>query len=90
MDDIELCQLLEQLHGEIAQTESVDEKERTLLHDLEADIHELLKRCESEQVITNPLTIRRLEDAVEYLAVNHPTLTAMLSNMLRTLSNAGV
>lgn len=90
MDDIELCQLLEQLHNEIEQTKSVDEKERTLLRDLEADISELLERCEAEQVQTHPLTIRRLEDAIDYMTVNHPTLTAVLSNMLRTLTNAGV
>ena len=90
MNDQELCQLLEQLHSEIEATSSVDEKERELLRELEADIRELLERCEAEQIQTHPLTIRRLEDAIEYMTVNHPTLTAMLSNMLRTLSNAGV
>ncbi len=90
MDDQELCKLLEQLHSEIEGTQSVDEKERALLHDLDADIQELLERCEAEQVETHPLMIRRLEDAIDYMTVNHPTLTAMLSNMLNTLSNAGV
>lgn len=90
MNDQELCQLLEQLHGEIERTRSVDEKERELLRDLETDIRELLERCEAEQVQTHPLTIRRLEDAIEYMAVNHPTLTAMLSSMSTILSNAGV
>lgn len=90
MNHQELCQLLEQLHGEIERTRSVDEKERELLRDLETDIRELLERCEAEQVQTHPLTIRRLEDAIEYMAVNHPTLTAMLSSMSTILSNAGV
>ena len=90
MNDQELCQHLEQLHSEIEATSSVDEKERELLRELEADIRELLERCEAEQIQTHPLTIRRLEDAIDYMTVNHPTLTAMLSNMLRTLSNAGV
>ena len=90
MNDQELCQLLERLHSEIEQTKSVDEKERELLRDLDADIRELLARCEAENIQTRPLTIRRLEDAIDYMAVNHPTLTAMLSHMLTTLSNAGV
>ena len=90
MNDQELCQLLEQLHNEIEATKSVDAKERELLRELETDIRTLLERCEAEQVQTHPLTIRRLEDAIEYMAVNHPTLTAMLSNMSTILSNAGV
>jgi uncharacterized protein YukE len=90
MNDQELCQLLEQLHNEIEATKTVDEKERELLRDLEADIRELLERCEAEAVQTHPLTVQRMEDAIEYMAVNHPTLTALLSNMSTILSNAGV
>jgi hypothetical protein len=90
MNDQELCQLLEQLHNEIEGTQSVDAKERELLRDLETDIRGLLERCEAEQVQTHPLTIRRLEDAIEYMAVNHPTLTDMLSRMSTILSNAGI
>ena len=90
MNDQELCQLLEQLHSEIESTKTVDAKERELLRDLETDIRALLKRCEAENVQMKPLTIRRMEEAIEYMAVNHPTLTAMLSNMSTILSNAGV
>ena len=90
MNDQDLCQLLEKLHKEIETTQSVDVKERELLRDLEEDIRTLLKRCEAENVHSRPLTIRRLEDAIEYMAVNHPTLTDMLSKMSTILSNAGV
>ena len=90
MNDQELCQLLEQLHNEIEGTKSVDAKERELLLDLEADIRELLERCETEEIQTHPLTVRRMEDAIEYMAVNHPTLTTMLSNISTILGNAGV
>jgi hypothetical protein len=90
MNEQELCQLLEKLHTEIEGTQSVDARERELLQDLEADIRTLLKRCEAEQVQSRPLTVRRLDEAIEHLALNHPTLTAMLSNMSNILSNAGV
>ena len=90
MNDQELCQLLEKLHNEIEGTRSVDARERELLRDLEADIRALLKRCEVEQVQSHPLTVRRLEEAIEYLAINHPTLTSLLANMSTILSNAGV
>ena len=90
MNHQELCQLLEQLHNEIEGTQSVDAKERELLRELETDIRALLERCEAEQIQSHPLTVRRMEDAIEYMALNHPTLTAMLSNMSTILSNAGV
>jgi hypothetical protein len=90
MDNPELCELLEQLQREIEETETVDEKELELLRDLGVDIRELLERCQAEQVQAQPLTIRRLDDAIESLAVNHPTLTAMISNISRILSNAGI
>ena len=90
MNHQELCQLLEQLHNEIEWTQSVDAKERELLLELETDIRALLERCDAEQIQSPPLTVRRMEDAIEYMALNHPTLTAMLSNMSTILSNAGV
>jgi hypothetical protein len=90
MDDPELYKLLEQLHKEIEETETVDEKELALLRELGTDIRELLERYEAEEAQTHPLTIRRLEEAIDSLAVNHPTLTALLSNISRILSNAGI
>jgi hypothetical protein len=90
MDNPELCELLEQLQREIEETETVDEKELELLRDLGVDIRELLERCQAEQVQAQPLIIRRWDDAIESLAVNHPTLTAMISNISRILSNAGI
>jgi len=90
MSDPELCKLLEELHAEIEGTETVDEEELQLLRKLGADIRELLERCEAEEIQTHPLTIRRLEDAIDSLAVNHPTLTAMIANISTILSNAGI
>ena len=90
MNDQDLCQLLEKLHSEIEATTSVDEKERDLLRVLDADIRELLEHCEAENIQTRPLTLRRFEEAIESMAVNHPTLTAMLSNISTILSNAGI
>jgi Domain of unknown function (DUF4404) len=91
MNDPELCKLLEKLHREIEETETVDEKEHALLRELEADIRELLERCEqAEQIQAQPVTIQRLDDAIDSLAVSHPTLTAMIANISTILSNAGI
>jgi hypothetical protein len=90
VDNNDLCKLLKQLKAEIEETKSADEKERALLRELDADIRDLLERCEAEQVETHPLTLQRFEDAIDLLAVEHPTLTAMLSNISTILSNAGI
>jgi hypothetical protein len=90
MNDRELCKLLKQLQREINETQSVDEKELELLRELGLDIRELLERCEAEQVQTRPLTMQRWEDAIDSLAVSHPTLTDLLTNISRILSNAGI
>ena len=88
MNDQELCKLLEQLQDEIKETETIDEKELALLHEI--DIRELLKRCEAEEIQTRPFSTQRWDDAIDSLAINHPTLTAMISNISAILSNAGI
>jgi len=88
MDNQELRKLLEQLHSEIEQTESMDEKGRELLNDLSTDIRELLARSEGEHTQTSVL--ERLGDSISYLEVTHPTLTNTLARILETLSNAGI
>jgi hypothetical protein len=88
MENQDLRNLLEQLHGEIEQTESVDEKGRELLRDLATDIGELLARSEGGKTQTSIL--ERLEDSISYLEVTHPTLTQTLTRVLETLSNAGI
>jgi len=90
MDDRELRELLEQLHSEIAETQSVDEKGRELLHHLDADIRELLARSEGDRTQPFPSLVRRLQDSIDHFEVTHPTLTAMLSQMSTILSNAGI
>lgn len=88
MDNNELRTMLEQLHGEIEHTESIDEKGRELLRELGDDIRELLARSEGAQ--TQPSVLKRLEDSISYLEVTHPTLTITLSKILESLSNAGI
>ena len=91
MDNQELPKLLEQLQSEIEQIDRVDAKGRALLRDLDADIHELLARSSDEsQAQASPATLRSLEESITYLEATHPSLTAVLSSLLETLSNAGI
>jgi len=90
MDDPKLRQQLEQLQAEIRQSRSVDEEGKALLRDLDADIHDLLARSEGKTVDIQPSTVDRLQDSLTYFEVSHPTLTALISKLLETLSNAGI
>ena len=91
MDNNELRTMLEQLHGEIEHTESVDEKGRELLNEIGDDIRELLARSTDEGAQAQDDTLlRRLEDSISYLEVTHPVLTNTLSKLLEGLSNAGI
>jgi hypothetical protein len=90
MDDQELRDLLENLHTEIQHTNSVDEKGRELLHDLEGDIRDLLERSESLSEQSNPSVILRLEESIYHFEATHPTLSEQLTRLMAVLSNAGI
>ena len=90
MDDPKLREQLEQLQAEIRQSQSVDEEGKALLRDLDADIHDLLARSEGEAVDVQPTTVDRLQDSLTHFEVSHPSLTALISKLLETLSNAGI
>lgn len=90
MDDQELHQLLEKLHSEIEQTDSVDEKALALLQHIEKDMRELVDRSENRIAKPRAATLRRLEDSIDHLEVTHPSLTTTLSELLEILSKAGI
>jgi hypothetical protein len=90
MDDHELRTLIERLHTEIQKIHTVDEKGQELLIHLESDIRELLDRTEGEGVHVHLSTIQRLEEGLDHFEATHPGLTTLLSNLLESLSNAGV
>jgi hypothetical protein len=91
MDDKQIREHLEELRGEIDKVESTDEKAQDLLRDLGADIRELLEHStKSGKLQPGPLTLPRMEQAIESLESDHPTLTQLLSQLLETLSNAGI
>ena len=90
MDDQELRKLIEQLHAEIQNTHTVDEKGQKLLHHLESDIRELLDRTGENAVQVHPSTIQRMEEGLSHFEATHPALTTLLSRLLDSLSNAGI
>jgi hypothetical protein len=90
MDNKKSRELLQQLHDEINKTQTVDEKGKLLLRDIDGDIRALLERSEEHPVQVHPSIVQRLESAVSHFEVTHPELTTLISKFLASLSNAGV
>jgi hypothetical protein len=85
MDDQELRDLLEKAHAEIEQTETIDERGRALLQDLDEDIRRLLDSSENPTGV-----IERLENTIQHFEVDHPVVTATLNQIMEILSAAGI
>ena len=89
MNDQELTKLLELLHSEIENTDTMDEKGQELLNDLEKDIQKLLKRSHKEQAPPSS-TINHMQETINYFEASHPTLTTAVAEIMTILGNAGV
>jgi hypothetical protein len=83
-------ELLQQLHDEINNTQTVDEKGRELLQDLDGDIRALLERSEEHPLQIYPSIVQTLESTLSHFEITHPKLTTLVSKLLDTLSNAGI
>jgi hypothetical protein len=90
MDDQKLRTLIEELHAEIQNSKSVDEKGQELLVHLETDIRKLLAQSGEGTAQVHPSTLRRLQEGLDHFEVTHPTLTIRLSKVLEALSNVGI
>ncbi len=90
MDDKELRTLLQQLQDEISKTPAVDEKGRQMLQSLDEDIRALLQRSAGQPAQANPAINQRLSSALYHFEATHPILTRLLSELMETLSNAGI
>ncbi len=88
MTDKKLTKLLEELHITLDATEAVDDKGRELLRALNEDIKELLERSDDAQ--SDDSLLGRLQETMTYFERSHPEMASALSNLLTTLSNAGI
>jgi hypothetical protein len=85
-----LKEQLLQLQDAIEKADKVDEQGRRLLRDLDEHIRDLLARSEGSAVPVRPDLAVGLQDAIRHFEVTHPLLTSALSELLTTLSNAGI
>ena len=90
MNEKNLRDLLKGVHDELQRVESVDEKGRVLLRDLDADIRDLLERSGDEEIRSNESVQKLLGSAMDHFEISHPKLTIAISEMLNALNNAGI
>jgi len=90
MTNEKLRTLLEQLHEELEHTQAVDEKGQELLRDVSTDIRGLLGRAGNGDAEADESLLERMQSAVDYFEVTHPTITMTLSEVMTVLSNAGI
>ena len=86
MENTELEKLLESLRQELQRAEGVDEKGLALLRDLDADIHHLMSDTEKAPASM----LERWRESIEHFEVAYPALTTLLSELITSLSNAGI
>lgn len=90
MDQNNLHDLLEKLHSQIENAQTIDKEDLEQLRDLETDIRALLERSNVETIEHEPSILNRLQDAVGLFEVTHPTLALTITDVMVILSNAGI
>ena len=87
MTDQTLRDLLGKLHDELQRIESVDEKGRDLLRDLDDDIRALLERSGESR---SDSIAKSIQSAMDHFEITHPKLTMAFSEIMKALNNAGI
>jgi gas vesicle protein len=88
--DEQLRQDLQRLQEELRNTSTVDDESADVLRDLEGHIEEVLERSGEVPYPHRHTLAQHMRDSAEYFEVSHPRLTALLNNVIFTLSNLGI
>ncbi|MDH3212261.1 MAG: DUF4404 family protein [Myxococcales bacterium] len=86
----QLRERLEELHAELASTESVDDRSMELLGSVLDDIRTLLDRADDAPAEEPEGLVERLREATRQFEETHPTLAAAVGRVMDTLSNLGI
>ncbi len=80
--------VLSQLHEQLSSAESVDPELKSLLKNLDEDIHRLLGK--DEAAATDQGVIARLEEAATGFTADHPQVAGLLRRLADALSQIGI
>ncbi len=90
MTNQQLRHTLEQLHGELEQTQSVDEETAAVLTDLDSHIQALLKRPDQELVQKHHGLTASLREALIRFEGAYPQLTLYIERVLDGFNEMGI
>ncbi len=91
MDKEQLHKMLEQLHAELSQAQTVEGADLELLKSLRRDVQAILARAEGETSLQQYSSLGDdLRAAVRQFELSHPSLTWAMGEVLEILSRAGV
>jgi len=91
MDKEQLHKLLEQLHAELSQAQTVEGDDLELLKSLRRDVQAILARAEGETSLQQYTSLGDdLRAAIRQFEISHPALTWAMGEVLEILSRAGV
>lgn len=90
MDQNELNESLAKLQGELKYVMQIDDASRDNLKKLDEKIHRILENS-GDVPAEHHLSLREsLEDSLEYFEESHPTATALVSRLIKALSDMGI
>ena len=89
MDNPELHNDLERLHTELQAVQSLDNKDREMLHKLAEDIQKVLGQEGSETERYQGL-VDRLREAITQIEASHPRTTMLMRQVIDQLSFMGI
>lgn len=81
---------LKQLHTELGQTETTDEKSQAVVGDLQENIQTVLDKPPAEQPEHYESLRERLDDAALHFEVSHPALAEMIEDASSALGGIGI
>jgi len=90
MEQNELNESLAKLQGELKYVMQIDDASRDNLKKLDENIHRILENS-GDVPAEHHLSLREsLEDSLEYFEESHPTATALVSRLIKALSDMGI
>ncbi|PYQ10860.1 MAG: hypothetical protein DMH00_09785 [Acidobacteria bacterium] len=85
-----LREQLERLAADLKRAKSVDEVGRTILHELQQDVQDLLTRSGEVSGLQEHPIAARLRQGIQHFEMTHPTLVALMEQLVNTLSAMGI
>lgn len=90
MDKDALNESLVKLRDELRSLSELDDASRETLERLDGDIHRILHGPGDVPPAHHSNLRESLEDSVQYLEASHPTITALMNQLIKALSDMGI